>query len=103
MPDEKQTKDLTVTSIEDAKQKIPDIKVVGNGDLWQLLCKASSKEGGWMKSTKAMQLKTASGENAGVILQVSTQQGNEVAESICHVPYAFIVEDENGGRKLAVQ
>ncbi len=100
---EKTEKPLDVTSIEDAKQKIPDIKVVGNGDLWQLLSKASSKDGGWMKSTKAMQLKTQNGENTGVILQVSTQQGENVAEALVFVPHATVVDDENGGRKLVTK
>jgi hypothetical protein len=49
-------KSLDVTSIADAQQKISDIQVVGNGDLFTVLCKASSKSQGWMKSTKAMQL-----------------------------------------------
>jgi hypothetical protein len=100
---EKTEKPLDVTSIEDAKQKIPDIKVVGNGDLWQLLSKASSKDGGWMKSTKAMQLKTQNGENTGVILQVSTQQGSNVAEALVFIPEAYIVDDENNGRKLVTK
>lgn len=95
-----QPKDLTVVSVEDAKAKVPDIKVVGNGNLFRLLCKASSVEQGWMKSTKGMQ--TAS----GVIVQVSTQQRNEdgsyaVAEALTFVPGATIVADDNGGAKLS--
>jgi hypothetical protein len=95
MPDEKQTKDLTVTSIADAKTKVPDIQVVGNGDAWQLLCKAFSKEGGWMKSTKAMEIK-----GYGVVLQVSTQQGNNVAEALVTIPNVKIADDDNGGKKI---
>lgn len=88
-------KDLSVTSIEDAKVKVPDIQVVGDGNLWQLLCKASSKDGGWMKSTKAMNI-----VGYGVVLQVSTQQGDQVSEALVNIPNVKIVEDENGGRKL---
>lgn len=96
MPDEKQpTKDLTVTSITDAKAKIPDIQVVGNGDLWQLLCKASSKEGKWMKSTKAMNI-----QGFGIALQVTTQQGDQISEALTAIPNVKIVDDENGGKKL---
>ena len=29
---------------------------VGNGDMFKLLCKASSQKEGWMKSTKAMEI-----------------------------------------------
>lgn len=95
MPEEKQTKDLTVTSIEDAKAKVPDIQVFGNGDAWQLLSKASSKQGGWMKSTKALEIK-----GYGVVLQVSTQQGTNVAEALVSLQGVKITDDENGGKKL---
>lgn len=96
MPEQETKKDLTVTSIADAKIKVPDIQVVGNGDAWQLLCKASSKDGGWMKSTKAMEIK-----GYGVVLQVSTQQGEQVAEALVTIPSVKIVSDENGGKKIS--
>ena len=86
---------LDVISIADAQSKVSDIKVVGNGDMFQLLCKASSKEQGWMKSTKAMYV-----EYIGCVVQTSTQQGDNVAESITFVPGVKIAEDINGGRKL---
>jgi hypothetical protein len=35
------------------------------------------------------------------LVQVSTQQGDSVAEALVFVPHARIVEDINGGRKLA--
>ena len=41
-----QEKSLDVTSVKDAQNKVNDIEVVGNGDMFQLLCKASSKEQG---------------------------------------------------------
>ena len=96
MPEQETKKDLTVTSIADAKIKVPDIQVVGNGDAWQLLCKASSKDGGWMKSTKAMEIK-----GYGVVLQVSTQQGEQVAEALVTIPSVKIVDDQNGGKKIS--
>ena len=95
MPDEKPTKDLLVTSIADAKIKVPDIQVVGNGDAWQLLSKASSKDEGWMKSTKALEI-----AGYGIILQVSTQQGTNVAEALVTIPNVKIAPDENGGKKI---
>lgn len=87
-------KALSVTSVEDAKAKVSDIVVVGNGDTFQLLCKASSKSQGWMKSAKAMQLP------GGCVVQVTTQQGSNVAEAICYVPGVMIKDDVNGGRYL---
>lgn len=88
-------KSLNVISIEDAKTKINDIEVVGNGNAWQLLSKASSKSQGWMKSTKAYEI-----PGVGCLVQVSTQQGDNVAEAIQFIGLVKIVDDENGGRKL---
>lgn len=93
--DAAEPKVLDVKNIEDAKAKIPDIQVVGNGDAWQLLSKASSKSGGWMKSSKALVI-----PGYGVVLQVSTQQGTNVAESLVAIPNVKIVDDVNGGKKL---
>lgn len=85
---------LNVTSVEDAKSKVSDIEVVGNGDMFQLLCKASSKSQGFMKSAKAMQV------HNGCVVQVTTQQGGNVAEALVFVPNVVIGEDENGGKQL---
>ena len=78
-------KTLDITNGEDAKKKIKDIVFFGNPDTWQLLSKASSKEEGWMKSTKVMEI-----DQVGVVLQVSTQQGFNVAEALTFIPGAKI-------------
>ncbi len=78
-----------------AKQNVPDIEIFGNGDMFQLLCKASSKKEGWMKSTKACEI-----PGIGCIVQITTQQGNDVAEAVCFVPGVTIVTDINGGRRM---
>ena len=88
-------KTLDVSDIKDAQEKISDINVVGNGDLWQLLCKASSPSQDWMKSTKAMEI-----PDVGCLVQVTTQQYNNVAEALHFVKNVRIVDDVNGGRKL---
>jgi hypothetical protein len=88
-------KTLSITSVEDAVAKVSDIKVVGNGDTFQLLCKASSVSQNWMKSAKAMEI-----EGVGCVVQVTTQQGSNVAESLVFVPNVTIADDVNGGRKL---
>lgn len=93
-------KTLNVTDINGARQAVPDIEVFGNGDMFALLCKASSKSQGWMKSTKAMEVP------GGCVVQCSTQQRNadgtySVAEAVCYVPGVMIVADEStGGRRL---
>lgn len=77
-------KTLNATDTADAKAKASDVEVVGNPDVWRLLCKASSKAQGWMKSTKAMEAP------GGVVVQVSTQQGSNVAEALVYVPGAML-------------
>lgn len=80
--------------------KTPDITVVGNGDMWQLLCKSSSAKDGWQKSTKAMQVP------GGCVVQVTTRQksggGWTIAEALTYVSGVQIVKDPDheGGRKL---
>ena len=88
-------KSLDVVNIADAQTKVSDIKIIGNGDMFQLLCKASSKKQGWLKSTKAMYV-----EGVGCVVQTSTQQGDNVAEALIFIPGVKIVDDINGGRKL---
>lgn len=87
-------KTLDNTNVAEAKAKVSDIKVFGNGDLFQLIAKASSKEQGWMKSTKAMETPK------GCVVQVTTQQGNNVAEALTFVPDVSIKVDENGNKYL---
>jgi len=69
--------------------------VIGNGDMFELLCKASSKAEAWMKSTKAMEI-----PGVGCVVQVTTQQGDQVAEAVTFVPHVRIVGDAKGGRRL---
>lgn len=87
-------KTLDVVSSEDAKGKISDVKLVGNSDMFQLLCKASSESQGWMKSCKAMEVP------GGCIVQVTTQNKDNVAEALVYVPGVMITGDINNGRKL---
>lgn len=92
-------KTLHNTDVSGARDNVKDIDIYGNGDMFQLLCKASSKSEGWMKSTKAMQI-----DGIGCVVQVTTQQCGVVAEALTFVPGAVIVEEDNiPGRKLVVQ
>ena len=92
-------KTLHNSDVSGARENVPDIKVVGNGDMFRLLCKASSQNEGWMKSSKAMEVV------GGCVVQVTTHQRNHdgtnaVAEALAYVPGVKIADDENGGRKL---
>ena len=51
------SKTLHNSTVSDAGKNVKDIVVYGNSDAFQLISKASSKEEGWMKSTKAMEIK----------------------------------------------
>lgn len=88
-------KTLDNANAEQAQQQVSDIKFTGNGDLWKLLSKASSAAEQWMKSSKAMEI-----PGVGCVVQVTTQQGDHVAEALTFVPNTKIVPDGNGGRKL---
>ena len=92
-------KTLHNSDVSGARKNVKDIKVVGNGDMFQLLCKASSEAEGWMKSTKAMDT------TDGCLVQVTTQQRNDdgtyaIAEALAFVPGVWIEDDDNNGRKL---
>ena len=91
-------KTLDNVNVADVQAKVSDVKVFGNGDTFQLLCKASSKEQGWMKSCKAMEIL-----GVGCIVQVTTQQGQNVAEALVFVPNIVIADDVNGGKKLVAR
>lgn len=85
---EKSMTDKTLNNINmlNLEKNVPDVEIHGDPGLWKCICKASSKKEGWMKSTKAMQMAD------GVLVQVSTQQGDHVAEALEFVPNASIQE-----------
>lgn len=85
-------KTLDISNVNGAKDNISDLKVFGNGDTFKLICKASSQEEGWMKSTKAMEI-----VGVGCVIQVTTQQRNpegsySIAEALTFVPGVYISE-----------
>jgi hypothetical protein len=89
-------KTLGNTDVNGARQNVKDIVGFGNGDTFQLLCKASSQNEGWMKSTKAMEI-----PGVGCVVQVTTQQRNidltySIAEAVTFVPGVKIAD----GRRL---
>lgn len=90
-------KTLSNTDASGATKNVKDIKFWGDGDMFKLLCKASSESEGWMKSTKAMEI-----SGVGCVVQVTTQQktmdGYEIAEAVTFVPKVKIYEvtDETG-------
>ena len=91
-------KTLHNSTVSGARKNVKDIVVFGNGDTFKLISKASSKAEGWMKSTKAMEI-----EGVGCVIQVTTQQGDNVAEALTFVPgvkIELIDGDKKNGRKI---
>lgn len=88
-------KTLRNSDISGARANVPDIDVYGDGDLFQLLCKASSEKEGWMKSTKAMEI-----FGVGCVVQVTTQQNDNIAEALVFVPGVKVAGCPFGGRRL---
>ena len=88
-------KTLHNSDISGAHHNVSDLQTFGNGDMFQLLCKANSKAEGWMKSTKAMEI-----PGVGCVVQVTTQQGDNVAEAVTFVPGVKIAGNAQNGRHL---
>jgi len=86
----KREKTMTNTTAAEASVQVKDIQFWGNGDTFKLISKASSQNEGWMKSTKAMQIK-----GVGCVIQVTTQQEGNVAEALTFVPGVKIEEIQN--------
>lgn len=95
-----EAKSLHNTDTNGTRKNVSDVQFYGDGDMFKLLCKASSESQGWMKSTKACQTPH------GCIVQVTTQQRNldgtyAVAEALTYVPGVQIEEANDGGCYLA--
>lgn len=91
-------KTLHNSTVSGAHANVRDLKVYGDGDTFKLICKASSNEEGWMKSTKAMEI-----PGVGCVIQVTTQQGANIAEALTFVPDVRIEEidgDKANGRRI---
>lgn len=96
--EKKSGKTLHNSSVSGARDNVRDIQIYGDGDTFKLICKASSEDEGWMKSTKAMEI-----PGVGCVVQVTTQQGDEVAEALAFVPGVridLINGDKKNGRRL---
>jgi hypothetical protein len=78
-------KQVNAKNTNDAKELDNTVKIIGNPDLWKLVSKVFSDEHQWMKSTKAMNI-----EGRGVLVQVSTQLGDQVAEALTFIPDAMV-------------
>lgn len=96
MSTETTEKTLNNTTASQAKDNVKDIIFWGDGDTFKLISKASSKNEGWMKSSKAMEI-----ENVGCVVQVTTQQGTNVAEAITFVPGVKIEETKEGDKVIS--
>ena len=74
-------KTLDNTTSTQAKAQVSDFSSWGDSNTFLLISKASSWGEGWMKSTKAMEI-----QGVGCVIQVTTQQGGNIAEALTFVP-----------------
>ena len=88
-------KTLGNTDQNGATKNVKDIVFFGDGDTFKLICKASSQNEGWMKSTKAMQI-----DGVGCVVQVTTQQGDNVSEALAFVTNCSISESLDADGKV---
>ena len=91
------------TTFSGAEKNVEDIQKFGDADSFKLICKAWSQKEGWMKSTKALEVK-----NAGCFLQVTTQQKNDdgsysVAEAVTWAPGIKIVGEGDQRRLVGIE
>lgn len=94
-PASEPVKTLHNTDASGASVNVKDIVFWGNGDTFKLISKASSKAEGWMKSTKAMEI-----PGVGCVIQITTQQGEQVAEAAVFVPDTKIQEIKDAEGKV---
>lgn len=83
---------LDISDAKPDKVNIKDLVMFGDTGLFELLCKASSKEEGFMKSTKVCNV------TGGCVMQVTTLQRNHdgtnaIAEALTYVPGVHIDRD----------
>ena len=76
-------KTLVNSCSNEATKNVKDIEFFGNGDTFKLLCKASSQNEGWMKSTKVCETPY------GSLVQVTTQQRNPDGSYSCAEALTF--------------
>lgn len=82
-----QPKNFGATNTAQVQAQVNDVQVQGNPDAWKVVCKASSQSQRWMKSTKIMELRDHNTKKLrGCLVQVTTQQGDQVAEALQFVP-----------------
>ena len=87
-------KTLSNTTASEAKDNVRDIKSWGDGDTFKLISKAYSESENWMKSTKAMETPH------GCVVQVTTQQGEFVAEALTFVPGVKLESTKDASGKI---
>lgn len=95
-------RDLAISEERGAKANISDLVIYGDTDTFKLLCKASSEDQGFSKSTKVCNVV------GGCIIQVSTMQRNDdgsysVAEALTYVPGMNIDITTNPRRLVQVE
>lgn len=88
-------KTLGLSNTVEAQQEISDLAVIGNGDLFKLLSKVSSKIEEWEKTTEAMYI-----TGIGCVVHTITQQEDNISEALLLIPGTRLESDINDGLKV---
>ena len=93
--EEKQPKTLNNVSDETLKANVGDVQLFANADKWLCIGKCWSAKEKWMHSTKAMNI-----PGFGCVVQVSTQQGEQVTTSLTSIQGVGVYPSKYGGHRL---
>ena len=97
---EPKPKKLFDPDFKTVEENLPDVELVGDGEVFQTLMTVSSEKEGWRGSVTAMQA------GAGCVVQTSTQQRNPdgsyaISQALTYVPGVRVGPlKPNGGRSL---
>lgn len=73
---------LDVTDAQDAREKMPDIKIFGDGNLYELIGKDVNPQQNYMETLKGMD------SPSGCHLQVEIRYGKVIAQAVVVIPNA---------------
>lgn len=91
----KSSKTLSATDAKNLKAKVPDVNHFGDPNAFKLITKSWSKDQGWMRSTKGLEIR-----GIGVVVNSCTQQRNPdgswaLSEALSFIPGTSLIEHKN--------
>ena len=88
-------KKRTVSNTNPKQAKASGVESIGSLGTWKVVQKAWNRKEGWMRSTKALEI-----PGAGCLIQVTTREGKQIAETACFVPDVKLEANPDGSHTL---